>query len=164
MIFVQSNIVSVDLFLLASLSLFSSVINFLLSWKCDAFCLYLFLRDFSMVTILFGQVVKTDPTLATLYVIKLLKNFLFRVTCRLDHLPEGQKFVLRYLTVLVHVNSIEKLLCWDLSESSFPVINRFFLINCVVAISVKASKNCEYLFFALRAQFLKKNQSQYIQI
>ena len=86
----------------------------------------------------FWQVVETYPAISILDSLKLFFNLFFAVTRTLYNLPKSQKFIQSYCAIMVDINLIEEFLSWDFCKTSFPVLDGFFFVDCLVAIQVKA--------------------------
>ena len=100
-------------------------------------------------TSLFGDVGESDPALAILDVVKLHYDLFFRVSIRLDRLPEVDELVLVNLAVCVSIDLVEELLGRDPAKGALPVVYSFLFIDLSATINIEDSEH----FFDLTHAF-----------
>ena len=82
-------------------------------------------------------VLKSNPELSILNVVKFLQYFFVSVASALDYSPEANELILGDLAVAIEVDLVKELLGRYFSVVALPVLDGFCLVDVLTAINVE---------------------------
>ena len=91
----------------------------------------------ALCSVVFRQIIKTTPTFAIFYVVKLVVYFLLGMASSFNNFPETDELIERDLSIVIYINSVEQFSSRNLAESALPMVYGLVLVDRVASIDVK---------------------------